>query len=66
LVFFVELLHKDPDKRLGNGDDGIDDIKSHPWFEEIDFGLLEARAIDPVFVPNVRKFYGKKNHEVRF
>jgi len=51
--FLQQLLHKDPDQRLGKGDHGIDEIKSHPWFEEIDFGLLEARAIDPVFVPNL-------------
>jgi len=51
--FLQQLLHKDPDKRLGKGKNGINEIKKHPWFEEINFGLLEARSIDPVFVPNL-------------
>merc|ERR1719512_46064 len=35
------------------GTNGIDSIKNHPWFEEIDFGLLEAKYLDPPFVPNL-------------
>ena len=51
------MLHKDPDKRMGRN--GINEIKAHPWFEEIDFGMVEAKYLDPPFVPNVthRIFY---------
>lgn len=46
------LLEKNPAQRIGCGPEGIDEIKRHPFFEEIDFGLLEAGYVDPPFVPN--------------
>lgn len=45
------LMIKDPRKRLGIG--GIDEIKNHPWFDSIDWGLLEAGYLEPPFVPKV-------------
>lgn len=35
-----KLLDKDPEKRLGYGDDGISHIKKHPFFAEIDWEKL--------------------------
>lgn len=46
------LLQKRPENRLGCGSKGIEEIKEHPFFECIDWGLLEAGYIDPPFVPN--------------
>lgn len=46
------LLQKRPENRLGCGERGIEEIKEHAFFEEIDWGLLEAGYIDPPFVPN--------------
>jgi len=48
----TNLLRKDPNKRLGK--DGIDTIKKHPWFQEIDFVLLSTGSVDAPFKPNVR------------
>ena len=37
-----KLLKKDPQNRLGFVN-GISDIKSHPWFSEIDWDKLKLR-----------------------
>jgi len=46
------LLQKRPEDRLGCGERGIQEIKDHPFFETIDWGLLEAGYVDPPFVPS--------------
>ncbi|CAN6169262.1 unnamed protein product [Urochloa humidicola] len=47
------LLHKEPNKRLGSGPGGSDEIKNHKWFKPINRRKLEARLIQPSFRPNV-------------
>ncbi|CAN1183074.1 Serine/threonine-protein kinase AtPK2/AtPK19 [Linum perenne] len=47
------LLQKDPSKRLGNGPGGGNDIKHHKWFKSINWKKLEARELQPKFVPVV-------------
>lgn len=47
--FLKGLLEKDPKKRLGYH--SIEDVKNHPYFEGIHFGLLEGGFIDPPFSP---------------
>ncbi|KAG2639084.1 serine/threonine-protein kinase AtPK2/AtPK19-like [Panicum virgatum] len=47
------LLHKEPNKRLGSGPRGSDEIKNHKWFKPINWRKLEARQIQPSFRPNV-------------
>ena len=42
-------MAKNPLRRLGTH--GIHEIKQHPWFEKIDFGLLEAGYLKPPFDP---------------
>lgn len=52
-VFFLQLLQKDPLKRLGSGPKGADEIKSHKWFKTINWKKLEARELQPKFKPDV-------------
>ncbi|KAK4257129.1 hypothetical protein QN277_006759 [Acacia crassicarpa] len=47
------LLQKDPSKRLGNGPNGDNQIKSHKWFHSINWKKLEARELRPKFKPDV-------------
>jgi serine/threonine protein kinase len=54
------LLCKNPDNRLGCN--GIDEIKNHPWFDSIDFGLLEAGHAVAPFLPDIDEIYGESSH----
>ena len=49
-------MQKNPEKRLGCGPDGLEDIKRHPWFRGLDWDLLAAKKGTPPFVPDVRSF----------
>lgn len=49
-----KLLERNPKNRLGTGketDDGFNQIKSHPFFEDIDWDKLDARELPPPFTP---------------
>jgi len=46
-----KLLKKNPDVRLGYGDDDIARIKDHRFFRKVDWNELEARQVDPPLVP---------------
>jgi len=54
------LLQKRPEKRLGCGPKGIEEIKEHPFFHSIDWGLLEAGYVDPPFVPQPSQIHAAK------
>lgn len=45
------LLHKNPAERLGAN--GAAEIRSHPFFHDIDWRKLLEREYDPVFNPNL-------------
>lgn len=49
----LQLLQKDPSKRLGNGPTGSNDIKQHKWFKGINWRKLELREVTPKFLPAV-------------
>ncbi|EDQ87800.1 uncharacterized protein MONBRDRAFT_37785 [Monosiga brevicollis MX1] len=48
------LLDKEPSTRLGGAVNDGKDVMAHPWFHSIDWEALEAKTIDPPFVPKVR------------
>ena len=45
------LLQRDPAHRLGSGAGGAADIRAHPFFRDLDWAQIEARAVAPPFVP---------------
>jgi hypothetical protein len=56
LLSFVQLLERNPKKRMGWRADGtgINDIKTHPWLRDLDWNALEKKTATPVFIPDVR------------
>lgn len=49
----IQLLERNPKKRLGGGKKGTDDIKKHPFFKNIDWKKLENKELDPPFRPHL-------------
>lgn len=45
--FVMRLLEYDPIARLGGGGRDVYEVKSHPWFHDIDWALLEQGKVDP-------------------
>jgi len=41
----VQLLNRNPSRRLGGGPDGANEIKRHPFFDGLDWNLLSERKI---------------------
>ncbi|XP_030071159.1 ribosomal protein S6 kinase alpha-5 [Microcaecilia unicolor] len=48
------LLVKDPQKRLGCGPGGSDEIKKHPFFQNINWDDLAAKKVPAPFKPVIR------------
>lgn len=49
-----KLLTVEPKNRIGYGANGIENIKNHPYFANIDWEKLEERQIKPPFVPQIK------------
>ena len=50
----TKLFIKDPEKRLGSGPTGLQDIESHPFFESINWESILVKKIKPPFTPKLR------------
>jgi len=51
--FIGGLLTVDCFTRLGCGRAGMSDVKLHPWFAGLDWGMLIERRLQPPFMPDV-------------
>jgi serine/threonine kinase 32 len=50
--FIAKLLRKKGNERIGY--DGVDEIKTHPFFSGIDWNAVENKRLQPLFVPDVK------------
>ena len=48
----TKFLERDPTKRLGYN--GFEEIKTHPWFKDIDWDQLYRKETIPPFRPTVK------------
>ena len=52
LDFLKQLLQVEPEKRLGYF--GADEVMKHPWFESIDWDILDVDEAPPPFLPECK------------
>ena len=55
-VFVVELLERDPKKRLGSSKDDAKEIMNHAFFDNIDWKKLKNKEIEPRYKPSVKNY----------
>ena len=48
-----KLLEPVPYQRLGNGPEGSEEIKKHPYFKDIDWDALYRKEIEAPYIPEV-------------
>ena len=54
MQFLVGLLERDVSRRLGwRPDDGLKEIRTHPWLSSFDWDKLENKQLQPPFIPDV-------------
>jgi len=51
--FLQSLLNRDPEKRLGGGPADGEEVKSHPFFKNLDWGKVDQKAYEPPFKPQL-------------
>jgi len=62
----LQLLERDPAKRLGSGPGDAKEITSHPFFDGIDWEKLYNRGYTPPFNPNVNGQLDLSNFDPQF
>ena len=51
---FLQLLERDPNKRLGSGPEDANEIMSHPFFQDFDWDGLINKRIEARYIPDLK------------
>eukprot|EP00475_Leptophrys_vorax_P030243 TRINITY_DN4518_c0_g1_i2.p1 TRINITY_DN4518_c0_g1~~TRINITY_DN4518_c0_g1_i2.p1 ORF type:complete len:204 (-),score=59.24 TRINITY_DN4518_c0_g1_i2:48-659(-) len=60
--FLTGVMEPNPEKRLGCGKEGWEEVKRHPWFKSISWEAVSKKEVRPPFVPSSAN-YGAENFE---
>ncbi|XP_049908353.1 serine/threonine-protein kinase N2 isoform X1 [Epinephelus moara] len=61
-----KLLQKNPEMRLGGGEEDAAEIKRHKFFQGMDWGALLAKKIKPPFLPVIKALKDVSNFDEEF
>ncbi|XP_074474042.1 serine/threonine-protein kinase N2 [Sebastes fasciatus] len=61
-----KLLQKEPEKRLGGGEEDASEIKRHKFFQGMDWAALLAKKMKPPFMPAIRALKDVSNFDEEF
>ncbi|XP_063295567.1 serine/threonine-protein kinase N2-like [Pelobates fuscus] len=61
-----QLLKKDQTRRLGAGKKDAQDVKKHPFFQDIDWAALLLKNMTPPFVPEIKGIEDVSNFQEIF
>ncbi|XP_047999813.1 probable serine/threonine-protein kinase HSL1 [Leguminivora glycinivorella] len=64
--FIKKLLVKDPRRRLGGGESDADELKRHPFFQNLDWDAVARREIPAPFVPALEHAADTRNFADEF
>uniref|UniRef100_A0A7E4VAG9 Protein kinase domain-containing protein n=1 Tax=Panagrellus redivivus TaxID=6233 RepID=A0A7E4VAG9_PANRE len=62
----INLLLKEPDKRLGGGPRDFIDVKNHAFFEPINWDQLSDRSLKPDFAPQLKNDTDMKYFDISY
>jgi len=62
--FILQLLKKNPSERLGTN--GVEEIKNHRWFSDLDWELLAQKKVPAPFKPKISGDYDVDNFDTEF
>ncbi|CDW90889.1 protein kinase 2 [Stylonychia lemnae] len=60
------LLHHNPNRRLGGGDQDSEELRNHPFFSGLDWEQVRNKQIEPPFSPNVEDETDVSNIDISF
>ncbi|XP_051521356.1 serine/threonine-protein kinase N2-like isoform X1 [Myxocyprinus asiaticus] len=61
-----KLLQKNPERRLGAGEKDANEVKSHRFFQGIDWEALLAKRVKPPFLPSIKAPADVSNFDEEF
>ena len=61
-----KLLRYDPERRIGCREPGVEEIKQHPFFRDIDWDLIERKGMVAPFIPSVADGMDVSNFDKQF
>ncbi|XP_038640939.1 serine/threonine-protein kinase N2-like [Scyliorhinus canicula] len=65
-VIDVQLLRRNPERRLGSSERDAEEVKKQPFFRELDWPALLAKKVKPPFIPTIRDREDVSNFDEEF